>query len=238
MRITLPWPDRKLSPNSHSYWRVKHKAAQEARAIGIIAAREVYEPGVDTPLTGDLRVTYRFSPPDKRRRDLDNLHASTKFFQDGVCLALSVDDSQIKATTVEWGNVVPGGLRRDDSGGDVIELSANELGIDIRKGGTVNFGEGKVVVVEPHSERVWLEVWGNGTLIEVLCYSQPQIGNVESDRIHLLITPAGGERLGWLMNIEDALAIIGGLSRAASKAIDLDIPVKGGQVVMEIEEAE
>lgn len=97
--------------------------------------------------------------------------------------------------------------------------------IDIVNGGTITFDSGEVML-EPHSERVWVEVWSNGTIIEVLCYSEPQPDTVESDRIHLLIT-TGGKTTGWLMNIEDAIAIISGLSRAMSKAIDLGVPTKG-----------
>jgi len=96
----------------------------------------------------------------------------------------------------------------------------------IQNGGTIQFDDGTKIVIAPHSERVWIAVWHNGTTIETLCYSQPQEGNVESDRIHLVITPEGGERIGWLMNIEDAVNIITGLSRAIDKAIDYGIPVR------------
>jgi hypothetical protein len=97
----------------------------------------------------------------------------------------------------------------------------------LQEGGVIMYDDGKEVEIEPHSERVWLEVWHNGTTIETLCYSRWQDGNMESDRIHLVITPDGGERMGWLMNIEDANAIVMGLSRAISRAIELGIPVSG-----------
>jgi hypothetical protein len=98
--------------------------------------------------------------------------------------------------------------------------------IDICGGGTIKYDDGREVVIETHSERVWVEVWSNGAIIETLCYSEPQEGSVNSDRIHLIITDGNGERTGWLMNIEDAIAIIGGLSRAVSRAIDLGVPAK------------
>lgn len=109
MRITLPYPDRRLSPNARCHWRVKQEPKKAARDAGYFAALEVFSPGNDTPLTGDLRLTYHIHPPDKRRRDLDNLVAANKPALDGVCKALMIDDSQIKSTTAVWGNVIPGG---------------------------------------------------------------------------------------------------------------------------------
>lgn len=109
MRITLPFPSRLLSPNARCHWRAKQSPKVAAREAGYFAALEVFSPGNDTPLTGDLRLTYHIHPPDKRRRDLDNLVAASKPALDGVCKALMVDDSQIKQTVVEWGAVVPGG---------------------------------------------------------------------------------------------------------------------------------
>lgn len=99
--------------------------------------------------------------------------------------------------------------------------------IDVVNGGDIAFDDGRVVTLKPHSCRVWVEVWNNGTIIETLCYPERQPDSVDSDRIHLLITPESGEEIGWLMNIEDATAIIAGLSRAIGKAIDMGVPVHG-----------
>jgi crossover junction endodeoxyribonuclease RusA len=57
----------------------------------------------------DIQAQFIFHPPDRRRRDIDNVHAMCKPFQDGVCRSLSVDDSRIKRTVLEWGEVVKGG---------------------------------------------------------------------------------------------------------------------------------
>jgi hypothetical protein len=38
--ITLPWPDKRLSPNARCHWREKANAANMARAEGRIAAVE------------------------------------------------------------------------------------------------------------------------------------------------------------------------------------------------------
>jgi len=92
--------------------------------------------------------------------------------------------------------------------------------MDLKLGGKV----GKVEV-PPHSEREYLELWGNGAILEMLFYSELQ-NDEPSDRIHLMITDSDGARHGWLMNVEDAIGIIRGLSVATQKAIGANIPTK------------
>ena len=59
---------------------------------------------------GDLKAILVFYPPDKRKRDLDNLLASMKPSIDGVCEALNFDDSRIKEISVSWGKIIKGGM--------------------------------------------------------------------------------------------------------------------------------
>ena len=47
-----------------------------------------------------------FYPPNKKRRDLDNVYASMKSAVDGMCQGLNIDDSQIRRVTLEWGGVI------------------------------------------------------------------------------------------------------------------------------------
>ena len=54
-------------------------------------------------------MTLTIYPPDKKRRDLDNVFASMKSAIDGVCQGLEIDDSQIHRVTLEWGVVVKDG---------------------------------------------------------------------------------------------------------------------------------
>jgi crossover junction endodeoxyribonuclease RusA len=60
----------------------------------------------------------RFCPPDKRKRDLDNLLARMKAGLDGLADALGVDDT-IFRPAVEWGEVRP-------RGGVVVTLEVRE----------------------------------------------------------------------------------------------------------------
>jgi crossover junction endodeoxyribonuclease RusA len=59
------------------------------------------------PLLGHLVVTLTAFPPDKRRRDLDNL---PKVVLDSLTKAgVWKDDSQIQRLTIQWGGMCPGG---------------------------------------------------------------------------------------------------------------------------------
>lgn len=96
---------------------------------------------------------------------------------------------------------------------------------DIREGIIVDYGNGKQIEIPPHSQRVYLEVWGNG-FIDVLFYDEPELGEDESDRIHLMVHGFGGDTRGFLMNTQDAMAMIHGLSTAVQRAIEAGVPTK------------
>jgi len=95
MRIELLWPHKHLSPNARVHWAVKSKHVKAARQEAFLCVAT--GGGVlDLLGTTGLRVSYTFHPGMKRRRDLDNLIASTKATTDGIAVALGVDDSTFK----------------------------------------------------------------------------------------------------------------------------------------------
>lgn len=96
---------------------------------------------------------------------------------------------------------------------------------DVQQAITVKLDDGREITLEAHSQRVFGCIWANGAVAEVLFYDEPQPGHDVSDRIHLLITPAGGERRGWLMNIEEAVEVISGLTIGMRKAIETGVPM-------------
>lgn len=105
MRLYLPWPPKQLSPNSRTYWRAKNpiKAAYRDQCYLITRSKRAQ-------IKGDLfRVTITFYPPDNRHRDLDNCMASIKSGLDGVCMALGINDKQLRPITLDWGQVKRGG---------------------------------------------------------------------------------------------------------------------------------
>lgn len=107
MSITLPWPDKRLSPNARHHRLAVAPVRKAARSDAMWAckAAKMHFPHLrDVGL--HLRVT--FHPPDLRRRDLDNMLASIKSQLDGIADVIGVDDSKWGLTLVR-GPVVKGG---------------------------------------------------------------------------------------------------------------------------------
>lgn len=97
--VVLPWPSRKLSPNANAHWRVK---AEEKRKYRKACCVETIRQAPPAPREGMLlRLEMAFSPPDRRRYDVDNLLASMKSGIDGMCDALAIDDSGFDSVLVK-----------------------------------------------------------------------------------------------------------------------------------------
>lgn len=105
--FSLPWPSKDLSPNARIHWARKAKAVKQARqAAGYLtigASR-----GARGQFKGAAKLSFTFCPPDKRRRDRDNLIASMKAATDGIADAIGIDDSKFE-TTYRIGEPVKGG---------------------------------------------------------------------------------------------------------------------------------
>lgn len=110
LTFTLPWPPRALSPNArHAHWSQLARAKKRYRDACALQARVQGGHKLDAQ---DLAVTLRFVPPDRRRRDLDNLIGSMKAGLDGLADVLGVDDSRWTLQAEIWGDVLPGGWVR------------------------------------------------------------------------------------------------------------------------------
>lgn len=103
--MIFPWPDSRLSPNQRIDRRALIQVKQEAKVAAYFITRESKTVVIDT----DLQLRLTFYPPDRRKRDLDNLYATFKAYQDGMFEALGVDDSRIERVILERGNPIPGG---------------------------------------------------------------------------------------------------------------------------------
>jgi crossover junction endodeoxyribonuclease RusA len=98
LTITLPWPDKALSPNASSPGNWHHKArktkiAREVAywtALTAGAAHMVFDPPVF--------VHMKFIPPTRRRRDEGNLIGWVKAYLDGIADAIDVDDQHFRLT--------------------------------------------------------------------------------------------------------------------------------------------
>jgi crossover junction endodeoxyribonuclease RusA len=101
MLISLPWPDRRLSPNARLHWRAKAPVTKKARTDAMLATYAALGCGlreVRANLSGDgpisLKVT--FYPPDRRHRDDDGMVGSFKAARDGIADALGVNDRRFR----------------------------------------------------------------------------------------------------------------------------------------------
>ncbi len=102
--VSIPWPHRKLSPNARVHWadRAKHKRVARAEAYYLTLAALQGKPPPHSFAGANLCLRLFVYPPDRRKRDEDNLLASLKGQLDGICEALGVDDSQIKELRIIW----------------------------------------------------------------------------------------------------------------------------------------
>jgi len=100
--VILPWPPKELSPNSRKHRLHTTKFRKGYKTACWAVAKEAKPDRTKT----HLDIT--FSPPDGRRRDLDNMLGSIKYGLDGLALALGVDDSDW-TLTIRKGAKVKGG---------------------------------------------------------------------------------------------------------------------------------
>lgn len=104
LELELPYP-----PSINHYWRrvgprtlISREGRRfRERVVAILAALQV------RPLVGNLAVHVEVFPPDRRRRDIDNVQkALFDALEHGGAYA---DDSQIVKLTIEKGKPVEGG---------------------------------------------------------------------------------------------------------------------------------
>lgn len=103
--MEFPWPDPRLSPNKRIDRRALFHVKRDAKTAAFVITRNSKTVVIDT----DLQLTLTFYPPDRRKRDLDNLYASFKAYQDGIFAALGVDDCMIERVILQRGNPLPDG---------------------------------------------------------------------------------------------------------------------------------
>ena len=94
--ILLPWPSAVLSPNARHHFHVVGKAKKAARKAGFVLTRELVGHTPPAFPDGPIDLTITFYPPDKIRRDDDNMIYRLKSWRDGIADALKVDDSRFR----------------------------------------------------------------------------------------------------------------------------------------------
>lgn len=91
--IELPWPPAELNPNRRLHWAQRSKASRAYRQACYLLTKQA---GIQAP-EGRLLLALEFVPPDRRRRDDDNILAAFKSGRDGIADALGIDDSRFVA---------------------------------------------------------------------------------------------------------------------------------------------
>lgn len=105
--LTLPWPDRRLSPNARVHWAALAKAKKAAKKV---AYYTVEDADIGKIPSDRLLVRYSFFPPSNRRFDMDNLVASMKAYADGISDAVGIDDSAWTLCIAPLGPVEKNGM--------------------------------------------------------------------------------------------------------------------------------
>tara|TARA_B100000678_G_C17893172_1_gene376205 strand:+ start:142 stop:489 length:348 start_codon:yes stop_codon:yes gene_type:complete len=106
MTFELPYPPARLNPNGqHGHWRTKQTAAKSYRADCMTLCRAQ---GVGKATLDRAHLTIRFCPPDRRRRDLDNMLSAFKQGIDAISESIGIDDSHFGLTILR-GEPVKGG---------------------------------------------------------------------------------------------------------------------------------
>jgi crossover junction endodeoxyribonuclease RusA len=108
--LDLPWP-----PTTNTYYR-NHRGKMLISKRGRDYATQVKAAfwqthGLRKPITGDVQIRIYLSPPDARRRDLDNV--AGKALLDALSKAgVWEDDCQVRRLYAEFLPVEPGGACR------------------------------------------------------------------------------------------------------------------------------
>lgn len=106
VRISLPWPDKSLASNARVHWRAKANSARKARLDAFWLSKEEK---VERDPMAILRITCH--PPDKRRRDVQNMPSMLKNYIDGIADAMGCDDHKFRVRFPDvFAEVRPGGM--------------------------------------------------------------------------------------------------------------------------------
>jgi len=114
--LILPWPSPDLSPNARSHWGKRMRATREARGLAFVMARNIgWNVSITTPWQqDDAPITLHIDvfPPDRRRRDDDNMSARFKAYRDGIADALGINDNRFREALFLHDHPKPGGQLR------------------------------------------------------------------------------------------------------------------------------
>lgn len=119
MRIILPWPPKQVFPNfiRGHHWRKSAPFTKSYRDCAQILTREAMGRNVYHTRKGCWQLTAHFFEPNRIKRDQDNMRGALKAAQDGIALAMKVDDATFRMAHHFHGTHPP-------SGGVIIQIEA------------------------------------------------------------------------------------------------------------------
>ncbi|NQY62090.1 hypothetical protein [Cognatishimia sp.] len=88
IELTLPWPPRALNGHAKGHWRPKATATAKYRAVAHQWANVKRVPKIP-----DAVLEFKFYPPDRRHRDIQNMPGMMKAGIDGIADAMGCDDN-------------------------------------------------------------------------------------------------------------------------------------------------
>lgn len=106
--VTLPWPDRMLSPNARGHWAKKARAVRTAREAAWALMLEALKGRTTDFGNRAVGLNWQFHPKTANKPDDDNALASCKAYRDGLADALGVNDANF-ISTIRMGEPVKGG---------------------------------------------------------------------------------------------------------------------------------
>lgn len=106
MRVSLPWPDRNLSPNARCHWAVKAKSVKLARDAARVLTLQAFK--LRRPHWTAAELHWEFHPKTANKVDGDNAESACKAFRDGIADALGMDDATF-TTSKSMSDPVKGG---------------------------------------------------------------------------------------------------------------------------------
>lgn len=98
--LVLPFPEKILWPNGRGHHMAVHRAFQKHKQWARLAT---LSESVRAPIASRIEWTATFYPKTANAIDDDNARASLKAYQDGIALALGVDDRVFAAPTIRFG---------------------------------------------------------------------------------------------------------------------------------------
>lgn len=100
--VRFPFPNSKLSSNS----RISHRWLTRERGIARNAGFSITrDAGWSFPKDAMLEMSIVICPPGRRHYDDDNILSAFKSTRDGIFLALEMNDTCVRRTIMEWGDV-------------------------------------------------------------------------------------------------------------------------------------